>query len=71
MAIEIVKVPDTGGTDKVDVIEVCVSVGDVLEEEQSVVVLETDKASMEIPTEVAGKVVAVKVNEGDQVSEGV
>ncbi len=70
MAIEIVKVPDTGGTDKVDVIEVCVSVGDVLEEEQSVVVLETDKASMEIPTEVAGKVVAVKVNEGDQVSEG-
>ncbi|BFM14964.1 dihydrolipoyllysine-residue acetyltransferase [Maricurvus nonylphenolicus] len=70
MAIEIVKVPDTGGADAVDVIEVCVAVGDVLEVEQSVVVLETDKVSMEIPTEIAGKVVSIKVNEGDQVSEG-
>ncbi len=70
MAIAIVKVPDTGGANKVDVIEVCVAVGDTLTAEQSVVVLETDKASMEIPADVDGKVIAVKVKEGDQVSFG-
>ena len=70
MATETVLVPDLGGAESVDVIEVCVAVGDVLELEQSIVVLETDKASMEIPSPFAGKVVAMHVNEGDSLSEG-
>lgn len=69
MAKQIVTVPDIGG-DKAEVIEISVSVGDVLEEEQAVVVLETDKASMDIPTPMAGKVIALKVNQGDSVGEG-
>lgn len=70
MATETVLVPDLGGAESVDVIEVCVAVGDVLELEQSIVVLETDKASMEIPSPYAGKVVAMHVNEGDSLTEG-
>jgi pyruvate dehydrogenase E2 component (dihydrolipoamide acetyltransferase) len=70
VATETVLVPDLGGAESVDVIEVCVAVGDVLELEQSIVVLETDKASMEIPSPFAGKVVAMHVNEGDSLSEG-
>lgn len=70
MSIEIIPVPDLGGADKVDVIEVCIAPGDVIEVEQSLVVLESDKASMEIPSPKAGKVVSVKVKVGDALSEG-
>lgn len=70
MAIEIIPVPDLGGADKVEVIEICVQQGDVIEEEQSLVVLESDKASMEIPSPKSGKVVSLKVKEGDALSEG-
>ncbi|MBU3069549.1 dihydrolipoyllysine-residue acetyltransferase [Aestuariicella sp. G3-2] len=70
MAIEIIPVPDLGGADKVDVIEVCVEPGQVIEAEQSLVVLESDKASMEIPSPKGGKVVSLKVKEGDALSEG-
>ncbi|MGH1373874.1 MAG: dihydrolipoyllysine-residue acetyltransferase [Cellvibrionaceae bacterium] len=70
MAIEIIPVPDLGGADKVEVIEICVQPGDVIEEEQSLVVLESDKASMEIPSPMSGKVVSLKMNEGDTLSEG-
>lgn len=70
MAIEIIPVPDLGGADKVEVIEICVQLGDVIEEEQSLVVLESDKASMEIPSPKSGKVVSLKVKEGDALSEG-
>lgn len=70
MAIESVKVPDIGGAESVDVIEISVAVGDTVEVEESLIVLETDKASMEIPSTVAGTVVAIKVNEGDKISEG-
>jgi len=65
-----ITVPDLGGADAVDVIEVCVAPGDTVEVEQSLVVLETDKASMEIPSTHAGTIVSVKVNEGDSISEG-
>jgi len=64
-----ITVPDIGADD-VDVIEVCVAPGDVVEVEQSLVVLETDKASMEIPATDAGTIVSIKVKEGDKVSEG-
>ena len=69
MAIQTIKVPDIGGAEGVDVIEISVKVGDVIAEGDSIVVLETDKASMEIPADRAGKVVAIKVKEGDKVSQ--
>lgn len=65
-----VVVPDIGDFDEVDVIEVMVSVGDTIEEEQSLITVESDKASMEIPSSHAGKVVAVKVQVGDKVAQG-
>lgn len=70
MAIETIAVPDIGGSEDVDVIEVSVAVGDTIELEQSLVVLETDKASMEVPATVAGKITKLLVSEGDKVSEG-
>ncbi|CAA0081639.1 Dihydrolipoyllysine-residue acetyltransferase component of pyruvate dehydrogenase complex [BD1-7 clade bacterium] len=70
MTTEKIKVPDLGGADEVEVIEVCVSAGDTVAEEDSLLVLESDKASMEIPSPMAGRVMAVLVNEGDNVTEG-
>ncbi len=70
MAIQTIKVPDIGGAEGVEVIEISVKVGDVIAENDSILVLETDKASMEIPASVGGKVVAINVNLGDKVSEG-
>lgn len=65
-----ITVPDLGGADGVDVIEVCIAVGDEVSEGDSLIVLETDKASMEIPAEHSGKIIAFSVNEGDKVNEG-
>jgi len=65
-----IRVPDIGDFDKVPVIEVLVAEGDVIEEEQSLVTLESDKATMEVPASKAGKLVELKVKEGDEVSEG-
>ncbi|TDO96843.1 pyruvate dehydrogenase complex dihydrolipoyllysine-residue acetyltransferase [Marinomonas balearica] len=70
MSTEIIRVPDIGGSTDVDVIEVSVQVGDMIEVDQSIIVLETDKASMDVPSPVAGKVVSITVKEGDTVSEG-
>lgn len=70
MSTEIIKVPDIGGDSDVEVIEVCVAVGDRVEAEDSLVVLESDKASMDIPSPKSGVVKAIKINVGDQVSEG-
>jgi len=65
-----VTVPDVGEAGDVEVIEILVKVGDVVAAEDSLVVLESDKASMEIPTPHAGKIVSISVKEGDTVSEG-
>ncbi|WP_067218814.1 dihydrolipoyllysine-residue acetyltransferase [Marinomonas gallaica] len=70
MSTEIIRVPDIGGATDVDVIEVSVQVGDIIEVDQSIIVLETDKASMDVPSPMAGKVTAISVKEGDTVSEG-
>lgn len=70
MATQEIKVPDLGGIDEVDVIEVCVAPGDSIEAEGALIVLESDKASMEVPSPIAGKIVSISVNVGDQVSEG-
>ncbi|MCG7488842.1 pyruvate dehydrogenase complex dihydrolipoyllysine-residue acetyltransferase [Vibrio sp. Of14-4] len=68
MAIEI-NVPDIGA-DEVEVTEILVSVGDKVEEEQSLITVEGDKASMEVPASAAGIVKEIKVVEGDKVSTG-
>lgn len=65
-----VKVPDVGDVADIDVIEVLVKVGDVVTEEQTLAVLETDKASMDLPSTAAGIITAVHVKVGDKVSEG-
>jgi dihydrolipoamide dehydrogenase len=65
-----IKVPDIGDFDKVPIIEVLVSEGDELEAEQSLVTLESDKATMDVPSPEAGKLVELKVSEGDEVGEG-
>ncbi|MCF6766287.1 dihydrolipoyllysine-residue acetyltransferase [Thiotrichales bacterium 19S3-7] len=65
-----VKVPDIGDYQGVDVIEVNISSGDEIKEEDSLITLETDKASMEVPAPFSGKIKDVKVNLGDKVSEG-
>jgi len=70
MALVEVKVPDIGDFDEVGVIEVLVKVGDSVKVEQSLVTVESDKASMEIPSSQAGVVREIKVAVGDKVKEG-
>ena len=65
-----VLVPDIGDFDSVAVIEVMVKVGDTIKVEQSLITVESDKASMEIPSSHAGVIKAVKVALGDKVSKG-
>ena len=64
------KVPDIGGHDAVPVIELLVAVGDTVKKDQSLVTLESDKATMEVPAVAAGVIKALKVKLGDTVSEG-
>jgi pyruvate dehydrogenase E2 component (dihydrolipoamide acetyltransferase) len=68
--IEKVVVPDTGNADGVTVIEISIGVGDTVSEGDTLIVLESDKASMEIPSPVSGKVLALSVKEGDSVAQG-
>ena len=70
MSSEIIKVPDIGGDTDVEIIEIAVSEGDVIEAEDTLITLESDKASMDVPAPKGGKVVKVLVKEGDKVSEG-
>ena len=65
-----VKVPDIGDFHDVEVIEVLAGAGDVIAKEQGLITLETDKASMDVPSSVAGELVELKVKVGDKVSEG-
>ena len=67
---EQVLVPDIGDFDDVPVIEVLVSVGDEVAAEDPLVVLESDKATMEVPSPSAGKVASIEVSVGDKVKEG-
>jgi pyruvate dehydrogenase E2 component (dihydrolipoamide acetyltransferase) len=69
-AIIEVAVPDIGEDGEVDVIEVLVSVGDTIEEEDGLITLETDKATMDVPSTHAGTVKEVFINTGDKVKQG-
>jgi len=65
-----VKVPDIGDFESVPVISVFVSVGDTVSEDDALIELESDKATMEVPSPASGKIVSMAVKEGDAVSEG-
>jgi dihydrolipoamide dehydrogenase len=70
MSLVEVKVPDIGDFKDVDVIEVNIKPGDVIENEQALMTLESDKASIEVPSDTAGTVKEVRVKPGDKVSQG-
>src|SRR5690606_13528418 len=63
-------VPDIGGAENVEVIEILVKPGDAVDKDQSLITLETDKATMEVPAPSAGIIKELKVAEGSKVSEG-
>ena len=70
MSLIELKVPDIGGHDNVDIIAVEIKVGDSVALEDTLITLETDKATMDVPAEVAGIIKEVKVKVGDKISEG-
>jgi pyruvate dehydrogenase E2 component (dihydrolipoamide acetyltransferase) len=70
MATTEAKVPDIGNYQDIPVIELLVKVGDMVKLDQGLITLESDKATMEVPAPVAGKIVEIKVKVGDPVSEG-
>jgi len=70
MTIEIIKVPDIGDVDVVEVIEVLVAVGDMIEKEDVIVTLESEKATLEVPSSASGIVKNILINVGDEVSHG-
>ncbi|MEY4524247.1 MAG: hypothetical protein RIR27_1323, partial [Pseudomonadota bacterium] len=70
MTKQIILVPDIGDYSDVPVIEVLIKVGDVIEKEQPLLVLESDKATMEVPADAAGTVLSISVKAGDKVGKG-
>jgi len=70
MSTQVLNIPDLGEAEDVEVIEICVKPGDIVSEEDPIIVLESDKAAMEIPTSLGGKVLEIKVAIGDKVSAG-
>ena len=70
MAGKIINIPDLGEAEDVEVIEVCVKAGDQVQSDDPIIVLESDKAAMEIPASVIGKVISIEVSVGDTVSSG-
>jgi pyruvate dehydrogenase E2 component (dihydrolipoamide acetyltransferase) len=67
--IQKILVPDVGG-EEVEIIEICVAVGDTLEADEGIVTVETDKASMDIPAPFAGELASLSVSVGDKIKEG-
>ncbi|MCJ7874897.1 dihydrolipoyl dehydrogenase [Marinovum sp. 2_MG-2023] len=65
-----IKVPDIGDFDAVPVVSILVAVGDTVAEEDALIELESDKATMEVPSPAAGVIKEIKVSEGDKVGEG-
>ena len=70
MAKQIILVPDIGDYSDIPVIEVLIKVGDVIEKEQPLLVLESDKATMEVPADAAGTILSIALKAGDKVSKG-
>ena len=70
MTKKIINIPDLGEAEDVEVIEICVKAGDQVNSEDPIIVLESDKAAMEIPASLVGKVISIEVSVGDIVSSG-
>ncbi|MEH6783516.1 MAG: dihydrolipoyllysine-residue acetyltransferase [Alcanivorax jadensis] len=70
MSKSMIRVPDVGSSDPVDVIEISVKVGDTIAAEDTIIVLESDKATVEVPAPQGGKITAIGVKVGDRVKEG-
>ena len=70
MSLVELKVPDIGGHENVDIIAVEIKVGDTVALDDTLITLETDKATMDVPAEAAGVIKEVKVKVGDKISEG-
>jgi pyruvate dehydrogenase E2 component (dihydrolipoamide acetyltransferase) len=70
MAAKIINIPDLGEAEDIEVIEVCAKIGDQVDSEDPIIVLESDKAAMEIPASVIGKVISIDVSIGDTVTSG-
>ncbi|TBW52895.1 dihydrolipoyllysine-residue acetyltransferase [Marinobacter halodurans] len=70
MSEQDIKVPDLGGADEVEVIEIVVSKGDTVAEEDPILTVESDKASVDLPAPVAGRISKISVKVGDRIKEG-
>ena len=70
MTKKTINIPDLGEAEDVEVIEVCVKEGDQVDSDDPIIVLESDKAAMEIPASEIGKVISIEVSVGDTVSSG-
>ncbi|WP_303291043.1 dihydrolipoyllysine-residue acetyltransferase [Marinobacter sp. SS5-14b] len=70
MSEQEIKVPDLGGADEVEVIEIIASEGDTVQQEDPILTVESDKASVELPAPAAGKITKITVKVGDKVKEG-
>ena len=70
MAKKIIHIPDLGEAEDVEVIEICAKAGDQVDTEDPIIVLESDKAAMEIPASEAGKIISIDVSIGDSVNSG-
>jgi pyruvate dehydrogenase E2 component (dihydrolipoamide acetyltransferase) len=68
--LQTITLPALGDFDDIEIIEVLIVSGDVIEAEDPIIILESDKASMEIPSPYSGKVISVHINVGDRISEG-
>ena len=70
MANKTINIPDLGEAEDVEVIEICAKAGDQVNSEDPIIVLESDKAAMEIPASTIGKVISIEVSVGDTVNSG-
>ncbi|MEP3563649.1 MAG: biotin/lipoyl-containing protein, partial [Marinobacter sp.] len=70
MSEQEIKVPDLGGADEVEVIEIIASEGDTVQEEDPILTVETDKATVELPSPAAGKISKITAKVGDKIKEG-
>lgn len=68
--LKTIKLPDVGDFDEIEIIEVLIVPGDEIQIEDSIIILESDKATMEIPSPLAGKVKSILVNVGDRIAQG-
>jgi len=70
MSNKTLNIPDLGEVEDAEVIEVCVNVGERVDSEDSIVIIESDKAAMDIPASISGRILSIKLSVGDKVNSG-